>query len=243
MTVSPKKHLIHGMHGIKVLLIEDEIKIAEFVAKGLHAVGAEVTHVTDGVTGLKAALEDTHDILVLDIMLPAMNGIDLMRELRRSGNARPIIILSAKIDLEDRLESFEKGANDYLPKPFYVEELIARIKSLTLRASNENPDTISYKTLKLDLVNRRVDWRGVSTILSPREFSLLGYLMRSPGHIYSRQQILKHVWAIDFDPETNVVDVCVLRIKRKLNRKNGSSASPIESVRGVGYRLCIEELE
>jgi DNA-binding response OmpR family regulator len=231
------------MDGIKVLLIEDELKIAEFVTKGLKAAGAEVTHVTDGATGLKVALEDAHDVLVLDIMLPAMNGLDVMRELRQSGNLRPIIILSAKVDLEDRLESFQKGANDYLPKPFYVEELIARIKSLTQRISSDSSDEIVYKNLKLDLVSRRVDWQGISTILSPREFSLLGYLMRSPGHIYSRQQILKHVWAIDFDPETNVVDVCVLRIKRKLNRKNGSLASPIESVRGVGYRLCIEELE
>jgi len=227
------------MNGIKVLLIEDELKIAEFVTKGLQAAGAEVTHVTDGATGLKVALEDTHDILVLDIMLPAKNGIDLMRELRQSGNLRPIIILSAKVDLEDRLQSFETGANDYLPKPFYVEELIARIKALMHRTTSENSESIVYKNLKLDLVSRRVDWQGISTILSPREFSLLGYLMRSPGHIYSRQQILKHVWAIDFDPETNVVDVCVLRIKRKLNRKNESPASPIESVRGVGYRLCI----
>ena len=231
------------MNGIKVLLIEDELKIAEFVKKGLQAAGAEVTHVTDGATGLKVALEDAHDIFVLDIMLPAKNGIDLMRELRQSGNSRPIIILSAKVDLEDRLQSFETGANDYLPKPFYVEELIARIKALMHRTTSENSESIVYKNLKLDLVNRRVEWQGSSTILSPREFSLLGYLMRSPGHIYSRQQILKHVWAIDFDPETNVVDVCVLRIKRKLNRKNESPASPIESVRGVGYRLCIEELE
>ena len=215
------------MNGVKVLLIEDELKIAEFVTKGLKAAGAEVTHVTDGATGLKVALEDAHDILVLDIMLPAMNGIDLMRELRQSGNLRPIIILSAKVDLEDRLESFQKGANDYLPK----------------RISSDSSEAIVYKNLKLDLVSRRVDWLGISTILSPREFSLLGYLMRAPGHIYSRQQILKHVWAIDFDPETNVVDVCVLRIKRKLNRKNGAPASPIESVRGVGYRLCIEELQ
>jgi DNA-binding response OmpR family regulator len=231
------------MNGIKVLLIEDEIKIADFVTKGLEAVGAEVTHLSDGATGLKVALEDTHDILVLDIMLPEMNGIELMRELRGSGNLRPIIILSAKIDLEDRLESFSKGANDYLPKPFYVEELIARIRALTQRVSSDNSEALVYKSLSLDLVSRRVDWRGTSTILSPREFSLLGYLMRSPGHIFSRQQILKHVWAIEFDPETNVVDVCVLRIKRKLNRKKESHSSPIESVRGVGYRLCIEELE
>ena len=231
------------MNGIKVLLIEDELKIADFVSKGLIATGAQVTHVTDGVTGLRVALEDSHDILVLDIMLPAMNGIELMRELRESGNSRPIIILSAKVDLEDRLESFQKGANDYLPKPFYVEELIARIRALTQRISYDSSDEIVYNNLKLDLVSRRVDWQGNSTILSPREFSLLGYLMRSPGNIFSRQQILKHVWAIDFDPETNVVDVCVLRIKRKLNRKNGSPTSPIESVRGVGYRLAIEELE
>ncbi|NBW69030.1 MAG: DNA-binding response regulator, partial [Betaproteobacteria bacterium] len=117
-----------------------------------------------------------------DIMLPAMNGIDLMRELRQSGNLRPIIILSAKVDLEDRLESFEKGANDYLPKPFYVEELIARIKALTQRISSDSSEAIVYKNLKLDLMSRRVDWQGVSTILSPREFSLLGYLMRASGH-------------------------------------------------------------
>ncbi|MBU6225205.1 MAG: response regulator transcription factor [Burkholderiales bacterium] len=231
------------MRGDKVLLIEDELKIAEFVTKGLKDAGAEVTHVTDGVTGLQVALQDAHDVLVLDIMLPAMNGIALMQELRQRGNMRPIIILSAKIDLEDRLESFEKGANDYLPKPFYVEELVARIKALKLKASKETPESITYKSLTLNLVNRHVDWQGITTILSPREFSLLGYLMRSPGHIYSRQQILKHVWAIDFDPETNIVDVCVLRIKRKLERKNAGMASPIESVRGVGYRLCIEALE
>jgi two-component system OmpR family response regulator len=170
------------MNGTKVLLVEDELKIAEFVAKGLKAAGAEVTHVTDGATGLRVALENAHDILVLDIMLPAMNGIDLMRELRQSGNLRPIIILSAKVDLEDRLESFEKGANDYLPKPFYVEELIARIKALTQRISSDSSEAIIYKNLKLDLVSRRVDWQGVSTILSPREFSLLGYLMRASGH-------------------------------------------------------------
>jgi len=133
------------MNGIKVLLIEDEIKIADFVTKGLMAVGVEVTHVTDGATGLKVALEDAHDVLVLDIMLPAMNGIELMRELRESGNSRPIIILSAKVDLEDRLESFQKGANDYLPKPFYVEELIARIKALTLRISSDSKEAIVYK--------------------------------------------------------------------------------------------------
>jgi two-component system OmpR family response regulator len=231
------------MHGAKVLLIEDELKIAEFVTKGLRDSGAQVTHVTDGVTGLKVALQDEHDVLVLDIMLPAMNGIELMQELRQKGNTRPIIVLSAKIDLEDRLESFEKGANDYLPKPFYVEELIARIRAIKHRALNEKPSSIVYKSLALDIVNRRVDWQGRSTLLSPKEFSLLGYLMRSPGHIYSRQQILKHVWAIDFDPETNVVDVCVLRIKRKLDRNNADQASLIESVRGVGYRLCIETLQ
>ena len=227
------------MNGIKVLLIEDELKIAEFVTKGLKAAGAEVTHVTDGATGLKVALEDAHDILVLDIMLPAMNGIDLMRELRQSGNLRPIIILSAKVDLEDRLESFQKGANDYLPKPFYVEELIARIKALTQRISSDSSEAIVYKNLKLDLVSRRVDWLGISTILSPREFSLLGYLMRAPGHIYSRQQILKRSWGIEFDTGTNIVDVCIQRLRKKLSDTDPKNIQPfpIESIRGVGYRL------
>ena len=226
---------------MKILLIEDEAKIAEFVIKGLTQAGYEVDHVGDGASGLAVILEAQHDLVILDVMLPKLNGFDLLRQLREDGNTMPVIILSAKVDLPDRLLGFEIGADDYLPKPFFVEELIARIRAVMNRKVPEQVQHMSSHHLTLDVVNRKAQWHEVSAILSQREFSLLAYLMRSPGHIYSRQQILKHVWEINFDPETNVVDVCVRRIKTKLSRNSNEHSSPIESVRGVGYRLKVED--
>ena len=228
------------MANLKILLIEDEVKIAEFVIKGLAAVGYDVTHIDDGARGLEVAQTANHDLIVLDVMLPRLNGFDLMHQLRQGGLTTPIVILSAKADLPDRLMGFEMGADDYLPKPFFVEELVARIKAVMQRKMPEQPQQISVNHLTLDIVNHKVHWFDTVALLSQREFSLLAFLMRSPGHIYSRQQILKHVWEINFDPETNVVDVCVRRIKRKLERGNTQHSSPIESVRGVGYRLKVE---
>jgi len=228
------------MIDLKILLIEDEAKIAEFVIKGLTAAGYEVTHVGDGEEGLSAVLASAHDLVILDIMLPKLNGFDLLHKARVASVTTPVIILSAKVDLPDRLMGFEMGADDYLPKPFFVEELVARIKAVMQRKIPEQVQQISLSHLTLDVVSHKVQWFDVTAVLSQREFSLLAFLMRSPGHIFSRQQILKHVWEINFDPETNVVDVCVRRIKRKLERGSGGHPSPIESVRGVGYRLRLE---
>jgi DNA-binding response OmpR family regulator len=222
---------------LKILLIEDEPKIAEFVIKGLSGAGYDVSHADDGAKGLASILEGEHDLVILDLMLPKINGFDVLHQAREGGNTTPVIILSAKVDLPDRLMGFDMGADDYLPKPFFVEELVARIKAVLQRKTPEPVKQISVKHLSLDVVSHKVQWFEATAVLSQREFSLLAFLMRSPGHIYSRQQILKHVWEINFDPETNVVDVCVRRIKRKLERGNGKKASPIESVRGVGYRL------
>ena len=222
---------------MKILLIEDEPKIAEFVIKGLSGAGYDVSHADDGAKGLASILEGEHDLVILDLMLPKINGFDVLHQAREGGNTTPVIILSAKVDLPDRLMGFDMGADDYLPKPFFVEELVARIKAVLQRKTPEPVKQISVNHLSLDVVSHKVQWFEVTAVLSQREFSLLAFLMRSPGHIYSRQQILKHVWEINFDPETNVVDVCVRRIKRKLERGNGKKASPIESVRGVGYRL------
>jgi len=230
----------HRMVGLKVLLIEDEAKIAEFVVKGLSAAGYDVTHVDDGERGLAVVQDAAHDLVILDVMLPKLNGFDLLYQARTAGVTTPVIILSAKVDLPDRLMGFEMGADDYLPKPFFVEELVARIKAVMQRKVPEQVQHISINQLTLDVVNHKVQWFDVTAVLSQREFSLLAFLMRSPGHIFSRQQILKHVWEINFDPETNVVDVCVRRIKRKLERGSGVHVSPIESVRGVGYRLRVE---
>ena len=225
---------------MKILLIEDEAKIAEFVIKGLSAAGYDVTHVDDGERGLAAVLASAHDLVILDVMLPKLNGFELLHQIRIEGVTTPVIILSAKVDLPDRLMGFEMGADDYLPKPFFVEELVARIKAVMQRKLPEQVQQISLSHLTLDVVSHKVQWFEATAVLSQREFSLLAFLMRSPGHIFSRQQILKHVWEINFDPETNVVDVSVQRIKRKLERGSGGHASPIESVRGVGYRLRLE---
>ena len=225
---------------MKILLIEDEAKIADFVLKGLADVGFAVTHVNDGEQGLQAILQTDHDLVVLDLMLPKLNGYDVLRQAREQGIKTPVIILSAKVDLQDRLIGFDVGADDYLPKPFFVEELAARIKAVLHRKAPVQVDEIKVGHLSLDVVSHKVTWFEVTSVLSQREFNLLAFLMRSPGHIYSRQQILKHVWEINFDPETNVVDVCVRRIKRKLERGSQKMPSPIESVRGVGYRLKLE---
>jgi len=206
----------------------------------LSAAGYDVTHVDDGERGLAVVREEMHDLVILDVMLPKLNGFDLLHQARSEGVVTPVIILSAKVDLPDRLMGFEMGADDYLPKPFFVEELIARIKAVMQRKMPEQVQRISLNHLTLDVVSHKVQWFDVTAVLSQREFSLLAFLMRSPGHIFSRQQILKHVWEINFDPETNVVDVCVRRIKRKLERGSNGRASPIESVRGVGYRLRVE---
>lgn len=228
------------MVDLKILLIEDEGKIAEFVIKGLSAAGYDVTHLDDGERGLAAVLEGAHDLVILDVMLPKLNGFELLHQARMAGMTTPVIILSAKVDLPDRLMGFEMGADDYLPKPFFVEEMVARIKAVMQRKMPDQVQQISLSHLTLDVVSHKVQWFDVTAVLSQREFSLLAFLMRSPGHIFSRQQILKHVWEINFDPETNVVDVCVRRIKRKLERGRDGHASPIESVRGVGYRLRLE---
>ena len=225
---------------MKILLIEDESKIAEFVISGLASAGYEVTHADDGAMGLASMLERQHDLVILDLMLPKLNGFDVLHRARQGGCKTPVIILSAKVDLTNRLMGFEMGAEDFLPKPFFVEELVARIKVALNRHKPEQVREISASQLTLDVVSHKVQWFDTTAVLSQREFSLLAFLMRSPGNIYSRQQILKHVWEINFDPETNVVDVCVRRIKRKLERGQGARPSPIESVRGVGYRLRLE---
>ena len=225
---------------MKILLIEDETKIADFVMQGLAVAGFAVTHVIDGEQGLQAIMQADHDLVVLDLMLPKLNGYDVLRQARDQGVKTPVIILSAKVDLQDRLTGFDVGADDYLPKPFFVEELAARIKAVMHRNEPVQVEEIKVGNLSLDVVSHKVTWFDVTSVLSQREFNLLAFLMRSPGHIYSRQQILKHVWEINFDPETNVVDVCVRRIKRKLERGSQKMTSPIESVRGVGYRLKLE---
>ena len=228
---------------MRILLIEDEPKIASFVCQGLRACGMSVDHIDNGLAGFQTVLQAQHDLVVLDIMLPGMDGFELLKKIRSMGIAMPVIVLSAKTDLPDRLQGFDSGANDYLAKPFFIEELIARIRSLLGRNASHNEDIFSVAGITLNRVTRKADWQEQSAVLSQREFVLLDYLMRSPGYIFSRKQILQHVWNFNFDPQTNVVDVCVQRIRKKLiSDKNNKSVFPIESIRGVGYRINLESV-
>jgi len=202
-----------------------------------------VDHIDNGLDGLQAVLQAQHDLVVLDIMLPGMDGFELLQKIRPMGIATPVIVLSAKTDLPDRLQGFDLGADDYLAKPFFIEELIARIRSLLGRNASHNEDIFSVAGITLNRLTRKADWQDQGAVLSQREFMLLDYLMRSPGYIFSRKQILQHVWNISFDPQTNVVDVCVQRIRKKLiSDKNPKSVFPIESIRGVGYRINLERV-
>jgi DNA-binding response OmpR family regulator len=172
-------------------------------------------------------------------MLPGRDGLSILKGLRKSGNATPIILLTARNELDDRLEGLSLGADDYLAKPFFVEELIARIQALLRRVSGERQNILAVGELRLDRIAREVTWYGQSVDLSGREFNLIEYLMRSPGRVFTRTQILEHVWDYDFDPSTNVVDVCIQRIRKKMISigADAQGESPIESVRGVGYRF------
>ncbi|WP_372964999.1 response regulator transcription factor [Marinobacter sp.] len=224
---------------MNVLLVEDEQKIADFVCEGLRAKNFNVIHCADGHRGYEVASKNTFDVIILDIMLPGRDGLDILRSLRKERIDTPIILLTARNELGDRVQGLEMGADDYLAKPFYVEELNARIQALFRRHGGAQQHLIEAGSLQLDCINRTINCRGQSVELTSREFSLLEYLMRSANQVLTRGQLLEHVWGYDFDPCTNVVDVCIKRIRRKIASLDeaGEMVGAIESVRGTGYRL------
>ena len=230
---------------MKVLLIEDEQKIADFVCSGLTSRGFSVTHCSDGNAGLAGANQGNFDVVVLDIMLPGRDGLSVLKAMRSGGITTPVVLLTARNELGDRVEGLNLGADDYLAKPFFVEELAARLQALRRRMDGDRQNTLQVGGLKLDRITREASCGGSSIELTTREFNLLEYLMRSAGQVFTRSQILEHVWGFDFDPSTNVVDVCIKRIRGKMadlpteNSKTSGvdSGSPIESVRGTGYRF------
>ncbi|MCP3962128.1 MAG: response regulator transcription factor [bacterium] len=220
---------------MKVLVVEDNPKIRSFIHRGLKEQGFAVQVCADGDEGLSYAVSASHDAIVLDIMLPGRDGLSLLRELRERKNAVPVILLTARSSLAERVEGLDLGADDYLTKPFYMEELIARLHAVVRRTSGEPSSVLQVADLVVDLISREVK-RGEDELeLTAREFNLLQLLMRSPGRVLTRTQILEHVWGYDFDPQTNVVDVYIRRVRRKIDR--GDSPSLIETVRGVGYRF------
>ena len=224
---------------MKILLVEDEEKIADFIVSGFQLAGFSTDQCTNGHEGLACALGTNYDAIVLDLMLGGIDGLDLLRTLRNKGRTTPVILLTAKTDLQDRLSGFSAGADDYLSKPFYIEELIARLRTIVAKSTGQIRSVIKEGAFQLDLIHRQATWNDYQTALGPREFNLIEYLINSPGNIFSRTQILKHVWGVDFDTKTNVVDVCIQRIRKKLTDPSNALAEeiPIEAIRGVGYRF------
>jgi DNA-binding response OmpR family regulator len=218
-----------------VLFVEDESKIANFVQAGLKEQGFVVDYCDNGDEGYIRAMDNEYDAIVLDIMVPGKDGLAILKSLRQAGRNVPVILLTARNELDDRLEGLNLGADDYIAKPFFVEELVARIHAVVRRSSGDRQNLLCVGPLKLDRITREVTCDGQVVDLTTREFNLLEYLMRSPGRVFTRTQILEHVWGYDFNPNTNLVDVCIQRIRKKIEPIGG--AGWIESVRGVGYRF------
>ena len=214
----------------KILIVEDEPRIASFVSRGLEAAGYETVVVEDGADALAAALRGDADLVLLDVGLPTMDGFEVLRELRSRGSVVPVIMLTARSSTRDTVEGLDAGANDYVPKPFVFEELLARVRS-RLRETVPQPGVaISHGDVVLDILARRATVAGREVDLSAREFALAEQFLRNPGRVLSRELLLSRVWGMDFDPGSNVVDVYVRYLRGKLG------SDRIVTVRGDGYR-------
>ena len=220
---------------MKILLIEDEKKIASFIRKGLESAGFVVDVSHHGDEGFTLAKTRPYDALILDIMLPGRDGLSILSNLRERKMAVPVILLTARGELNERLEGLNLGADDYLTKPFYIEELIARLHVVTRRASGTGQSILAVADLTVNLLTRQVVRGGREIDLTAREFSLLEHLTRSPGRVLTRPQICERVWSYDFDPATNLVEVYIQRLRKKVDAEGEDRL--IETIRGVGYRM------
>ena len=219
---------------MRALLVEDDATIADFVVRGLREAGYAVDHESDGEAGLARAVAAPYDVAIVDVMLPKRDGLSLIEELRRRGVATPVLILSARRSVDDRVRGLQTGGDDYLTKPFAFAELIARVQALVRRSTRApEPTTLTFDDVALDLLSRRVMRAGAPIDLRPREFALLEYLMRNAGKVVSKTMILSHVWDYSFDPQTNIVDVLVSRLREKIDRRFEKKL--LHTVRGVGY--------
>jgi two-component system, OmpR family, response regulator len=221
---------------MRILLVEDDVKIASFIVTGLKAEGYAVDHVLDGEEGLRVALTEPYDTAIIDLMLPKLDGLSLIEKMRKEKIRTPVIILSAKGSIDDRVKGLQTGSDDYLTKPFAFSELLARVQALIRRASGlAEPTRLAVGDLSMNLFTREVTRGGKRIELQPIEFSLLEYLMRNTGRVVSKTMIMEHVWNYNFDPQTNVVEARICRLRDKIDRN--SERKLIHTVRGVGYVL------
>jgi two-component system OmpR family response regulator len=221
---------------MRILLVEDDTKISSFILKGLKAEGFAVDHADDGEKGLDLALTEPYAAAIVDVMLPKLNGLELIKTVRREKVKTPVIVLSAKGAVEDRVKGLQTGADDYLAKPFAFSELLARVQALIRRSTDAaEPTRLAFADLSMNLITREVR-RGEALIeLQPLEFSLLEYLLRNAGRVVSKTMIMENVWDYNFDPQTNVVESRVYKLREKIDKD--FPVKLIHSVRGVGYAL------
>jgi len=220
---------------MRILVVEDERAIADFISRGLESEGYAVTWVADGIEGEALARTGRFDLLLLDIMLPGKDGLEVLASLRKEDDSTPVIMLTAKGEISDRVAGLDTGATDYVVKPFAFEELLARIRAHLRQPGQAAATELEVGDVKLDLLRRAVERSGKSINLSAREFDLLAFLMRHPGQVLSREQLLNGVWGYDYDPGTNIVGVYIAYLRRKLAMEG--KPDPIETLRSVGYRL------
>ena len=218
-----------------ILVVEDEAKVAGFIRRGLEAEGYSVDVASDGQAGLDRAFEHDYDLVILDVMLPARDGLHVLRDLRTHELQVPVLMLTARDTVADRVRGLDEGADDYLAKPFAFEELLARIRALLRRGSPAPAATLRVDDLELDPVTRAVRRGGNAIELTAKEYALLEFFMRRPGRVLSRAVIAQHVWGVDFDTFSNVIDVYVNYLRKKIDA--GCTAKLIHTVRGVGYVL------
>jgi DNA-binding response OmpR family regulator len=222
---------------MKILIVEDEKRVSQFLRKGFQEESYSVEVAADGETASDLARTGEYDAIILDIMLPKRNGIEVLKDIRRAKVTTPVLILSSKGDLEDRVEGLNLGADDYLPKPFAFSEVLARIRSLVRRQSpgDDRSSLLTLADLSMDLLTRKVTRADRDITLTNKEFQLLEHLLRNKGRVMSRVLLTEHVWEMDFDSETNIVDVVINRLRRKID--DGFRVPLIHTVRGVGYVL------
>ena len=217
-------------------MVEDDATIADFVSKGLAESGYAVDVATDGERGVELALKGGYDAAIVDVMLPRLDGLALIDRIRARGVGTPVLILSARRTVDDRVKGLQAGGDDYLTKPFAFAELLARLQALIRRSTGQTePTRLSLGDLSLDLLSRRAERAGTPIDLRPREYGLLEYLLRNQGRVLTKTMILSHVWGYNFDPGTNVVDVLVHRVREKVDK--GFERKMIHTVRGMGYVL------